>query len=225
MRGGSLLSWRPDDGTRIALIPRDGGTVRWVHTDAFWSWHSANAYDVDDTPDGGVVLDYVEWSRPGGLSPNTSPVVGGITRAEIDPVRGTITRNFLTDPHGMEFPRVDDRRLGRAHDAIALGAKTGNVELTSGEFDAVLFLDPATGTSVTWDAGDLSVGEPCFVPKPGDEDSSHGWWVTFATDRTDRSSWFVVIPSADPGSGPVARVRIPTRVPLGLHGSWLPTQE
>jgi carotenoid cleavage dioxygenase-like enzyme len=26
-------------------------------------------------------------------------------------------------------------------------------------------------------------------------------------------------------NGPVARVRIPTRVPLGLHGSWLPTQE
>lgn len=226
MRGGSLLAWRPDDGTRIALIPRDGGSVRWAHTDAFWSWHSANAFDAED---GGVVLDYVEWSRPGGLSPNTSPVVGGITRARIDPARGTIARDFLTDPHGMEFPRVDDRRLGRRHDVIALGAKSGRVELPNGEFDAVLWVDTATGHTVTWDAGDLSVGEPCFVPRPGgsaDEgDAAHGWWVTFATDRTDRSSWFVVIPGADPGSGPVARVRIPVRVPLGLHGAWLPTQE
>jgi carotenoid cleavage dioxygenase-like enzyme len=222
MRGGSLLSWRPDDGTRIALIPRDGGPVRWAHTDAFWSWHSANAYDRDD---GAVVLDYVEWSRPGGLSPDTGPVVGGLSRAVIDPERGAITRDFLTDPHGMEFPRVDDRRLGQRHDVVALGTKTGHHELTGAEFDAVLWVDTAAGRSVTWDAGDLSVGEPCFVPRPGDDDATHGWWVTFATDRTDRSSWFVVFPGADPGSGPVARVRIPVRVPLGLHGAWLPTQE
>mgnify|MGYP001757576409 CR=1 FL=1 len=28
MAGGSLLDWRPDAGTRIALIPRDGSPVR-----------------------------------------------------------------------------------------------------------------------------------------------------------------------------------------------------
>ncbi|GAA4920192.1 carotenoid cleavage dioxygenase [Actinomycetospora succinea] len=221
MRGGSLLAWRPEDGTRIALIPRDGSPVRWAHTEAFWSWHSANAYDADD---GGVVLDFVEWSRPGGLS-RGGPIVGGIARAEIDPVGGTITRRFLTDPHGMEFPRVDDRRIGHEHGVVALGTKTGRAELANGEFDAVLWLDPATGRTETWEAGDLSVGEPCFVPRPGDTDSSHGWWVTFATDRTDRSSWFVVFAAADPAAGPVARVRIPVRVPLGLHGAWLPTEE
>lgn len=222
MRGGSLLAWRPEDGTRIALIPRDGAPVRWAHTDAFWSWHSANAYD---TPDGGVVLDYVEWSRPGGLSRDTGPVVGGISRAEIDPEKGSVARRFLTDPHGMEFPRVDDRRIGRPHGVVALGAKSGRVELTNGEFDAVLWLDPVSGRTDTWEAGDLSVGEPCFVPRPGEDDSSQGWWVTFATDRTDRSSWFVVFAAADPASGPIARVRIPVRVPLGLHGAWLPTEE
>lgn len=222
MRGGSLLAWRPEDGTRIAMIPRDGGPVRWAHTEAFWSWHSANAYDGDD---GSVVLDLVAWSRPGGLSRGTDPIVGGIARAEVDPQRGTVRRRFLTDPHGMEFPRVDDRRLGRRHGVIALGAKTGRAELANGEFDAVLWLDAATERAVTWDAGDLSVGEPCFVPRPGDDATEHGWWVTFATDRTDRSSWFVVLAAADPGAGPIAKVRIPVRVPLGLHGAWLPTEE
>ncbi|GAA4768039.1 hypothetical protein GCM10023199_56280 [Actinomycetospora chibensis] len=103
-------------------------------------------------------------------------------------MRGSITRDFLTEPHGLEFPRVDDRRLGQRHDVVALGTKTGHRELTGGAFDAML-------------------------------------WVDTASSRTDRASWSVVFAGADPGSGPEARVRIPVRVPHGLHGAWLPTQE
>lgn len=45
MRGGSPLAWEPNEGTRIALIPRDGGAAQWLRTDAFWLWHTANVYD------------------------------------------------------------------------------------------------------------------------------------------------------------------------------------
>jgi len=55
MRGGALLSWQPERGTRIAFIPRDGDAVRWVDTDPFWVWHFANAFD---NPDGTVTIDY-----------------------------------------------------------------------------------------------------------------------------------------------------------------------
>ena len=69
MAGGSLLAWRPEDGTRIALIPRDGGPVRWSTTDAFWVWHTANAHEADDPAAGNpVVLDYAQWPRPAGLT-------------------------------------------------------------------------------------------------------------------------------------------------------------
>jgi carotenoid cleavage dioxygenase-like enzyme len=77
----------------------------------------------------------------------------------------------------------------------------------------------------TWVAGTLSVGEPVFAPVPGTADTDDGYWLTFATDRTDYSSWLLVLPGRDPEDGPLARVRIPVRVPLGLHGAWLPTQE
>ncbi|MFC8963764.1 carotenoid oxygenase family protein [Streptomyces sp. NPDC057094] len=78
---------------------------------------------------------------------------------------------------------------------------------------------------MSWDAGNLSVGEPVFAPSSGSPGGEGGYWMTYATDRTDESSWLLVIPADDPGSGPVARVRIPVRVPLGLHGNWLPTEE
>lgn len=50
MTGGSLLSWEPERGTRIALIPRDGSAIRWIDTEVFWVWHFANAFDNPTAP-------------------------------------------------------------------------------------------------------------------------------------------------------------------------------
>ena len=37
------------------------------------------------------------------------------------------------------------------------------------------------------------------------------------------TSWFVVLSADDPTAGPIGRVRMPIRVPAGLHGAWLPS--
>ncbi|MFJ3978152.1 carotenoid oxygenase family protein [Streptomyces sp. NPDC090021] len=58
-------------------------------------------------------------------------------------------------------------------------------------------------------------------PDPGRDSDGHGHWLSFAAERTDGSSWFPVVPAEDPEAGPVARARIPVRVPLGLHGCRL----
>ncbi len=223
--GGSMLAWQPEDGTRVALIRRDGGPVRWADSEAFWTWHSANAYDDGDGPDAPVVLDYVQWARPGGIVRGGGPNPGGLVRAEIDPARGTMTRRELVEPGSMEFPRIDVRRTGDRHRVIGVGTTSGRHTLVSGDHDVLMWLDTRDGTTTSWDADTLAVGEPTFVPRPGDADESHGWWVSFAINRADDTSWWLVIPASDPASGPLARVRIPTRVPLGLHGCWLPTEE
>ncbi|MFD9724973.1 carotenoid oxygenase family protein [Streptomyces sp. NPDC059072] len=224
MSGGSFLAWRPERGTRVVLVPRDGGPPRWAADEAFWVWHTVNAYDDGPGPDAPVVLDYVQWSRltVGQPEPGAAPASGGLVRARIDPVAGTMTRTPLDDAR-VEFPRIDDRRIGRRHRHTALATETGRSDLLPGEYDAVRFHDTETGASLVWDAGDLSVGEPVFAPVPGKDSEEHGYWLTFATDRTDGSAWFLVVPAQDPASGPVARARVPVRVPLGLHGCWLPT--
>jgi carotenoid cleavage dioxygenase len=228
MTGGSFLSWRPDRGTRVALIPRDGGTVRWATDDAFWVWHTVNAYDT--APDGNVVLDYVQWPSLdlGGAPPVAAPDAHrGLTRAVVDPAAGTVHRTQLDDSR-VEFPRIDDRLIGRQHHRTAVAADSGRTAgLLPGEYDALRWYDarnPAAGPQV-WEAGDLSVGEPAYAPAPGNSDAGRGHWMTFATDRTDDTSWLLVFPAGDPAGGPVARVRVPVRVPLGLHGAWLPTEE
>jgi carotenoid cleavage dioxygenase-like enzyme len=54
----------------------------------------------------------------------------------------------------------------------------------------------------------------------GQED---GWLMSLVYDRaTDRSD-LVLLDAADPAAGAVATVHLPTRVPLGFHGNWVPS--
>ncbi|MDL9938573.1 carotenoid oxygenase family protein [Gordonia sp. ABSL1-1] len=211
MTGGSLLSWRPDDGTRIALIPRDGSPVRWLHTDPFWVWHFANAFD---NPDGtGVTVDYVEWTYPGGFADQPTPAASTLTRAVLHP-DGTVSRSAVSDNAiDMEFPRVDDRLLTRDHRRIATVAKGPH---DRDALDSLWFHDLAAGTEEFWSPG-VAIGEPIFIPGV---ERDH--WGAIGTDPTDMRSRFYLLAADDPSSGPVATVDLPIRVPAGLHGAWLP---
>jgi carotenoid cleavage dioxygenase-like enzyme len=223
--GGSLLSWEPDEGTRIALVPRDGGPVRWCEDAAFWLWHIAGAYERDDLPTGNpIVLDYVQWESPGGLAPGAPPGHGRLARAVIDPAAGTVDRRVLADDR-VEFPRIDERRITARHDVIATAATGGDHHGVPSIPDALTWFTPDTGAVVTWAAGGLAVGEPVHAPDPARDDPDAGWWLSLATEPATGESWLLVIPADDPGAGPQARIRMPVRVPLGLHGTWLPADE
>ncbi|WP_241385259.1 carotenoid oxygenase family protein [Rhodococcus sp. CH91] len=208
--GGSPLDWKPDLGVRVALIPRDGSAVRWFSTDAFWMWHTANAFDL---PGGDVALDYVEWRYPGALTEKSGPNRSALRRAVIG--RNGVTRTTLYE-RDIEFPRIDDRTTTLAHRVVATIGRSGSQKLPTGAADSLFWFDVASGTESVWAHETLAPGEPVHLT--GD---SAGYWGAIATDRADLTSWFLVFPEADPASGPLARVRLPIRVPAGLHGAWL----
>ena len=117
-----------------------------------------------------------------------------------------------------EFPRVDDRRLGRRHRYVTVGAASGAAR-TSGEHDVLCRVDLETGAWESFDTGAV-IGEVVFAPRPGGTDELDGWYLTFGTSLADGRSWLYVW-DADTFPGPPrARVHIPQRVPNGLHGNW-----
>ncbi len=218
----AALTWEPEAGTRIALIPRDGGIVRWGEDTAFWLWHTVGAYELDDPVAGNpIVLHYVEWERPHGLvSPGAR---GTLTRALIDPACGTVRRTSLTDDP-VEFPRIDDRLVTRRYRFVAAAGSCDHGDSPFAH-NALRWFDLDAGTSTVWCARNLVVGEPAYAPDPGNTAPDSGWWLTIATHRATGESWLLVFPAADPAAGPQARIRMPARVPLGLHGNWLPAQQ
>lgn len=212
MTGGSLLAWHPEDGTRIAMIPRDGGGVRWIDTDTFWVWHFANAFD---NPDGTVTVDYVEHLYPMGFAQTTVPNHSTLMRVLCNPSTGAITRTQISERTGIEFPRVDDRLLTRDHRRIAT---VGRADEDHDVLESLWFHDVHTGRDEVWTPG-VALGEPIYIP--GEQ---HDYWGSIGTDPADMKSRFYVLDAENPADGPLATIELPIRVPAGLHGAWLPAR-
>src|SRR5690242_16579754 len=216
MQGGPLLAWRPELGMRIAVIPRDGSSGPcWVETDACWVWHFADACEQGDT----IELDFPLWNVPGFLVPETR-VTCDYVRAEINPARGTIDLARLHEAHA-DFPRVDDRLVGRAHRYTVLNASSGSDALTPGELDLLCRVDLETGAWSEFAPGGV-LGEPVFAPRPGGVDELDGWYLAFVTSFADDHTSLCVCDASEFPAPPRARVHLPQRVPNGLHGSWFP---
>jgi carotenoid cleavage dioxygenase len=209
LTGGSVLSWRPEVGTRIVLIPRDGTAARWIHTDTFWVWHFANAFD---NADGTVTVDYVEHRYPTGLTRPTAPNKPALTRATCNPATGAITRTAISDRTGVEFPRIDDRLLTRKHHRVAT---VGKSDTDSGELNSMWFHDLTRGTEASW-TPNVALGEPIYIPG-----SERDYWGAIGTDPVNLRSRFYLLVADNPADGPLATIELPQRVPTGLHGNWI----
>ena len=66
-----------------------------------------------------------------------------------------------------------------------------------------------------------SPGEGVFVPASPDSAEDEGWVLAYVYDATRDGSDFVVLDAGDFAGPPVARVRLPQRVPFGFHGNWV----
>ena len=61
-----------------------------------------------------------------------------------------------------------------------------------------------------------------MVPRHDDAAEDDGWLMSLVYDKATDRGELVVLAAADPAAGPVARVMLPNRVPLGFHGNWVP---
>ena len=68
---------------------------------------------------------------------------------------------------------------------------------------------------------DMSGGFPFPTSQLG-RVRDQGYAITFATDVATMQSYFLILHAADIAGEPAATLRIPNRVPAGLHGCWVP---
>ncbi len=218
--GGNIFPyhWREDRKARVGLLPRegDGASVRWVEVDPCFSFHVANAFD-----DGGgaVHIDLVVHPRifdTNRTGPNEGLPV--MERWTIAPGAARVARQVtLTAPH--EFPRVDERLFGREHRYIY----SAGVQMDRG---SSFCLDTQKGALKVHDHGPMRFGSECvFIPRSTTATEGDGWVITYVWDARSNTSDLVIIDADNFDGEPVAKVKLPVRVPFGFHGSWIAQEE
>jgi carotenoid cleavage dioxygenase len=212
--GGLPFRWQEGRGTRIGVVPRQGGAARWFDVPACQLTHTANAFEEDDR----ILVDGIRTNRFLADLADDPPV---LYRWEIDLERGVVTEGAL-DHHPVEFPRVDERRNGRpyryAYTVEYREFGPGNMPRSS----LLRCYDVEMGRSFAKDFGVRYVpGEPVFVPKSANAAEKDGWILALRYDREQDRSDLVVLDANDFVGEPVAVVGLPRRVPIGLHGSWV----
>ncbi|MGW0893865.1 carotenoid oxygenase family protein [Saccharopolyspora sp. NPDC002578] len=219
-RGGANTGfpyrWDPRYPARVGVMPRDGGSadVRWFEVEPCYVFHPMNAYDDGAT----VVLDVVRHPKmfdADRRGPDDGPPA--LDRWTVDLTAGKVREQRLDD-RPQEFPRVDERLVGRRHRygyAPAVGRR-----LEQGS--ALLKHDLREGTTTTREfPPGTEIGEFVFEPRTPDSAEDDGVLMGFVHDKRESRSDLLILDAA--GLDTVAAVHLPTRVPNGFHGNWVPT--
>ncbi|NLA36251.1 MAG: carotenoid oxygenase, partial [Actinobacteria bacterium] len=210
--------WNNDHPSRVGLVPLggDGSQVRWFDVDPGYVFHPINAHE-----DGGrVVLDVVRYERifdrfPLGPADSTP----AWWRWTLDHATGAVMQRQIDD-RGIEFPRVDERLVGRnATVGYATGITVRDGSVSIGTHSVVL--DLARERLHCFELGeDLVAGEWVMVPSAASHDETDGYLMAFGFNRSSERGELIILDAAAPDAGFLARVLLPGRLPIGFHGNW-----
>jgi carotenoid cleavage dioxygenase len=215
---GKVYRWNPSYPARFGVLPRNGdvGEIRWFDTDPCFILHTINAYEEA----GRIIVDGMRYDRimDETLVAEQRPK-SFAWRWTIDLTKGTVAHAPLDDIY-EEFPRIDDRRStlkNRFSYTLGLEEPPGNEPIS------LIKRELETGkTEIREYRPGVVPSEAVFVPRQGGTAEDDGWIMTYVTDLAVERTDFVIYHAQALTSDPVAVVKLPVRVPIAFHGSWIP---
>lgn len=210
---------------RFGVIPKRGRAdqIRWFEAKPCYIYHVVNAWEEGDE----IVMDVCRVGRP--APAGTGSVLARMInylrldarmyRYRFDLTTGATSEDYVDGDHNTEFPSIDQRLTGRkSRYAYNVSVKQAPTNL----FDGLVKYDNLTGAKQTYYYGDHRYGsEAPFAPRDGSTGEDDGYLVSFVTDEREQRSEVQILDASDITKGPVARVLLPQRVPLGFHATWV----
>ncbi|MDN5744346.1 MAG: carotenoid oxygenase family protein [Nocardioidaceae bacterium] len=211
--------------SRFAVVPRygDNASTRWFEAKPCYIYHVVNSWESGSK----VIFDVCRVKNPQHQSSFTSPLASFLAymrldaqlyRYEFDLSTGK-TVEYPLDDENIEFPSVDSRIMGHP------GRYSYNMSLADEPtllFDGIVRFDSETQTKEKYDFGPGRFGaESPFAPRDGSTGETDGYVVTFVNDLADDRAEILILAAEDIAAGPVARVKLPMRVPSGFHATWV----
>jgi carotenoid cleavage dioxygenase-like enzyme len=212
--------------SRFGVIPRygKGEEVRWFEAEPCFIYHSVNAWEEGDE----IVMDVCRVKRPEPRSDLDGPLAQMLSYLRLDAhlhryrfdLRRGRTIEQVIDDDNSEFPSINLGLIGRrSRYAYNMHISPESTLL----FDGLMKYDVESGEAETHWFGDGRWGsEAPFAPRPGAVAEDDGYLVSYVYDERDERSEVEVLDAADVGAGPLCRIKLPVRVPIGFHATWVP---
>lgn len=210
-----------DQPTRFAVVPRAGGAPKWFEFPTCYIYHVINCWEEGDD----VVMAACKMV-PNGYSPDLAvygpyaPMVTVLAlraqpfvwRMNMKSGKGTETQ---LDDALSEFPVVNlDYSTVKTRWSYHVVMDDNVLQ----RYSSLRRYDLSSGSSEVHEFGPGVFGsEPAFAPTGAREDE--GWVVTFTSDLSGNSEVRIIDPR-NFAAPPVARIKLPQRVPAGFHGTW-----
>jgi carotenoid cleavage dioxygenase-like enzyme len=215
--------WRPQEGTRLVVIDRSSGEIREHVTDAFFFFHTVNAFEREDA----TVLDLLAYPNADiTASLRTERMVAALP--ELRPslvrivVRPGIERATVEQRSdvGFEFPTTHYKRVSGRPYRFAYGASDGH-QAGGAYTSAIVKVDVETGASTSFSDDRLIFGEPLFVSRPQGDGEDDGALLSVGSAKNSETSLLAVIDARTMAL--LASAEVPSSIPLGFHGSFMRT--
>jgi carotenoid cleavage dioxygenase len=236
-QGGPYYVWDGSEDVYLGVVPRRGTTARWYRGTNRFASHIMNAFDDGrfvhiDTPVGEKSA-FPWFPDIDGAPFDPERTKGYLSRWTIDtaaePDGGdgvtTFAERRMTECAG-EFPRTDERWAGRdyRYGIINLTHVPGEVpgDGIPGGFRWLASINPASGAMKRRFAGrDSTVQEAVFVPPGPDSRNGSGYVLQLIDRHATGTTDLLLLDAQHIDAPPVATLRIPIRMPGGLHGNWV----
>ena len=227
-----VLSFHRDIPTRFGILPRRGQSadLRWFECEPCYILHVTNCWEAGDW----VIMDGCRSTNPMPAARDGEGELASMLaymrleanayRWRFNLVTGEVREGDIDDLN-TEFNKSNPLFHGVAsrysyHQRIPLYEEGGHTL----RFTGLVKYDNDSGACTQWAYGDGVYGsEAVYAPKVGATRASaedDGYVITLVTDSNDWSSHCLVFDATDIAVGPIARVRLPGRVPAGFHASW-----
>ncbi|WDI30571.1 carotenoid oxygenase family protein [Hyphococcus flavus] len=213
-----------DQQTRFGVVPRKGGAPKWFEFPTCYVYHVINAWEEGDD----VVMAACKMV-PNGFEPDAKygpyAAMADVLALRAQPfvwrmnMKTGKAREEQLDDALSEFPVVNNNFAGRKTQYSYHVIFDDCIEQ---RFTGLLKYNLLTGASERHHFPKGVFGsEPAFAPKVSADGEDDGYLITFTQDFDGRSE-AQVIDAQNISAPPLARIKLPQRVPLGFHGVWAP---
>ncbi len=234
--GRHKLKFYHETPARFGVVPRHGtpDQIRWFDAKPCYMYHVANTWEEDDGQGGTeIVMTGTPFRLPrdwrGNIEHERFPKMPA--NLEHDFVfyewrfnlrTGETKERVIDDIVNQEFPVINSWMQGykTRYAWNVLMGRSNRAE--DPRFCGFVRYDMQTNTSTSYHEGvDKWFSEAPFAPKDNWKEEDDGYLVGFMWDDTKQASYVTVFDAKDIAKGPVARIRLPQRVPNGFHSTWV----